>query len=62
VWTRPCGPVHVHQSAFDCCVDIADNDPLTRVVGRRLIDMQESHVHYVGLINSPLGPALGSVV
>lgn len=49
VWAGPYGPVYVHQAAFDSCVNIGDNSPETRMVGMRLVDMQDTDVHYVNL-------------
>jgi uncharacterized membrane protein len=49
VWAGDRGPVYVHQQAFDSCVNIGDNNPQTRVVGMRLVDMDSSSVHYVNL-------------
>ena len=49
VWGGPYGPVYVHQAAFDSCVGIGDNSPETRIVGMRLVDMQDSN-HWVNLI------------
>jgi Protein of unknown function (DUF1036) len=39
IWAGNYGPVYVHPYAFDSCVDIGDNNPATRVVGMRLVDM-----------------------
>jgi uncharacterized membrane protein len=50
VWTGPYGPVYVHQQAFDSCVNIGDNNPQTRVVGMQQVDMQNTDIHYVNLI------------
>jgi hypothetical protein len=49
VWSGPYGPVYVHQTSFESCVNIGDNGPETRVVGMQLVDMEGSDVHYVNL-------------
>lgn len=49
VWAGAYGDVYVHQQAFDSCLGIGDNNPNTRVVGMREIDMQDTDRHYVNL-------------
>ena len=51
VWSGPYGPVYVHQTAFDSCVDIGDDSPETRIVGMRLVDMNGYDSYTVNLVN-----------
>ncbi|MDX6718681.1 MAG: hypothetical protein QOJ63_935 [Solirubrobacteraceae bacterium] len=39
VWSGNRGPVFVHRTGFDSCVNIGDNNPETRVVGMRQLDL-----------------------
>jgi uncharacterized membrane protein len=39
VWSGNSGPVFVHRTAFNSCVRIGDNNPETRVVGMRQLDL-----------------------
>jgi uncharacterized membrane protein len=39
-WSGNVGPVYVHQTAFDSCIGIGDNNPNTRIVGMRLRDLR----------------------
>jgi hypothetical protein len=51
VWSGSYGPVYVHQTGFDSCVDIGDNSPETRIVGMRLVDMTGYDSYYLHLTN-----------
>jgi hypothetical protein len=39
VWTGDGGPAYVHQTAFDSCLSIGDDNPETRIVGLRQLDL-----------------------
>lgn len=49
IWSGSYGPIYVHQQAFDSCVNIGDNNPATRIVGLRLVDMDSYSSYYVNL-------------
>ena len=49
VWSGQYGNVYVHQQPFDSCIGIGDNNPETRVVGMRELDLGDNDRYYVNL-------------
>jgi uncharacterized membrane protein len=50
VWRGNFGPVYVHQTAFESCLKIGDNNPQTRIVGMREVYMNGYSTYTVNLI------------